>query len=431
VTTDWRARVLEELDGSATDLVAFLADLVRMPSISGSEVENGVQDHMAGAFERVGLDVDHWQVPLEQRLAAPDFPGMEVDRDEAWGLVGRLPGLGAGPTLMLNGHVDVVPAGDRSTWSGGDPFSGRVDGDVVYGRGSCDMKAGVVAALWAVRALRLARVPLLGDVLLASVQGEEDGGLGSYDLLQRGWRADACVIPEPTGLDLVPANAGSLTFRLRVPGHATHASRRTAGVSAIEKFWPVWEALGDLERRRNQAVHPLFARWDIAYPLSIGTVRSGDWASSVPDLLVAEGRLGVALDEPVDQARTALQDAVRRAGEKDPWLRTHPVVVEWWGGQFESGRLVESSDLLARVGAAHANVTGGASQATWGAPYGSDLRLLTNIGGIPTVHYGPGDVALAHGPDESVPISETLTCARALAVLALDYCGVDATAARW
>ena len=116
------------------------------------------------------------------------------------------------------------------------------------------MKGGLLAAHWAVQAIRASGVRLRGDVLLASVQGEEDGGLGTYSLLRRGWRADACVIPEPTSLDLVPGNAGALTFRLRIRGHATHASRRLEGVSAIEKFWPIWQALLDLEAERHRGV---------------------------------------------------------------------------------------------------------------------------------------------------------------------------------
>jgi acetylornithine deacetylase len=284
------------------------------------------------------------------------------------------------------------------------------------------MKAGLVAALVAVRAIRRAAAPLRGDLLMACVPGEEDGGLGTYAMLRRGWRADVCVVPEPTSLDLVPANAGALTFRLRVSGLATHASRRTEGVSAIEKFFPVWRALTELERRRNVDVDPLMRRWPIAYPLSVGRVVSGDWASSVPDLLVAEGRLGVALDEPVELARTQLEEAVAEACAADAWLREHPVVVEWWGGQFAPGRLPEDSDLAERVAAAHAAV-GGRAQDRWGAPYGSDLRLLTGLGGVPTVHYGPGDAALAHAPDESVPLPEVVTAARALALLAVDVCG--------
>jgi acetylornithine deacetylase len=259
-------------------------------------------------------------------------------------------------------------------------------------------------------------------VLLACVEGEEDGGLGTYALIRRGWRADACVIPEPTGLDLVPASAGALTFRLRVRGHATHASRRTEGQSALEHFWPVWQALQRLEAERNASIDPLMRRWPMPYALSIGTIRCGDWASSVPDLLVAEGRFGVALDESPAQARRALEVAVAQASVEDPWLRDHPVEVEWWGGQFASGRLPVASDLLERMRAAHmmASAPHARQPEVWGAPYGSDLRLLTGLGGIPTLHYGPGDASLAHGPNESVPLSEVELAAGALAILAME-----------
>jgi acetylornithine deacetylase len=127
--------------------------------------------------------------------------------------------------------------------------------------------------------------------------------------------------------------------------------------------------------------------------------------------------------EPVDATRTAFEQAIAAVCDADPWLRDHPVDIEWWGGQFASGSMPEGADLVERVAAAH-HAVGGPAQATWTAPYGSDLRLLTGIGGIPTLQYGPGDSAAAHGPDESVSLDEMHTTARALAVLALDLCGV-------
>jgi acetylornithine deacetylase len=130
----------------------------------------------------------------------------------------------------------------------------------------------------------------------------------------------------------------------------------------------------------------------------------------------------VALDEPVEAARAELEQAVADACGTDPWLRDHPVTVQWWGGQFAPGRLPASSDLVERVRRAH-TTAGGGTQDVWGGPFGSDLRLLTGMGGIPTVHYGPGDAVLAHAPDESVPLHEVVLAARALAVLALDVCG--------
>ena len=234
------------------------------------------------------------------------------------------------------------------------------------------------------------------------------------------------MIPEPTSLASIPANSGALTFRIRIHGLATHAARRAEGVSAIEKFWPIWQALADLERRRHEVIDPRMARWALAHPLSIGMVRAGDWASSVPDLLVAEGRVGVAIGEPVDETRRALEEAVAEACERDSWLRDHPVSVEWWSGQFASGAFAADSDLIDRVARAHGVATGGgADPDVYGAPYGSDLRLLTGIGGIPTLQHGPGDAQLAHGPFESVPLDEVATTARTLAVPALDTCGVS------
>jgi len=417
------ARVLEAVDGMTAVMVAAVSTLVQIPSVSGTDAENDAQHHMAALMSEGGLDTDLWQIDLDEMFAKPDFPGVEVDRREAWGLVGRLLGTGDGPTLMLNGHVDVVPIGDPQAWTS-PPFDGEVDRGNLHGRGSCDMKAGLIAAHWAVQAIRSAGVRLRGDLVLAAVQGEEDGGLGTFALLDRGWRADACVIPEPTGLDIVPANGGSLTFRLRVHGHATHASRRTEGVSAIEKFWPIWQALEALETCRHTHVDPMAARWKLAHPLSIGTVHAGDWASSVPDLLIAEGRLGVALDEPVENAKAEFEGAVAAACQADDWLRERPVEVEWWGGQFASGRLSADSDLVERMKRAHGVASDRRPQEVWAAPYGSDLRLLAGQGKIPTLQYGPGDVALAHGPDELVPVEHIAITARALALMALDICGI-------
>ena len=405
-------------------MLGLLAGLISIPSVSGSSDENEAIAHMARLYHHYGFEVDHWQIPLVEVMARDDFPGVEVEREEAWGVVARRPGRGtrAGRSLLLNGHVDVVPPGSVDAWTT-TPFDPRIAGGHMFGRGSCDMKAGVVASLWAAEAIRQAGVTLDGDLLLTAVLGEEDGGLGTYATLARGWRADACVIPEPTNLDMVPGNAGALTFRLVVPGLATHASRRTEGVSAIEKFIPLFRALEHLEVARNAAVTSTNAQFALAYPISIGTVVAGDWASSVPDLLVANGRLGVALDEPIDDARRVLERAIAEACDADPWLRQHPARVEWWGGQFASGKLAATSDLLERTMAAHSTVSD-TTPGSWIAPYGSDLRLMTDIGGVPTLHYGPGDVASAHGPDESVPLEQVITTARTLATLALDLCVV-------
>lgn len=401
-----------------------LARLVRIPSLGGSAAEVEIQDLLARDLESEGWEVTQWHMDIAALVARSDFPGMEVERTHGTGVLARWRGTGGGATLLLNGHTDVVPPGDRAAWTC-DPFAADVrerDGrKIMVGRGTADMKAGFVAAWEAMRAVRESGVVLRGDVLLAPVSGEEDGGVGTFDLLAHGVAADACVVPEPTDLDVVPANGGALTFRLHVHGRATHASRRTEGVSAIEKFVPLLAALEQHERERNANVDPLMERWPIAYPLSIGTVHAGDWASTVPDLLIAEGRLGVAIGESVEQARASFEDAVARACAADPWLAEHPVEVEWWGGQFASGKTDPHAAIIAVVEDEHRAATGRTPH-KYGGPYGSDLRLLTAMGGIPTVQYGPGDSAVAHSPDEWVSLDDVETCAHVLAQVIIRVC---------
>jgi acetylornithine deacetylase len=285
------------------------------------------------------------------------------------------------------------------------------------------MKGGLVSVLAALAALRAAGVRTAGRVAVHSVVSEEDGGLGAFGTLARGHTGDACVIPEPTDRRVVTAAAGALTFRLEVHGRAAHGSSRAEGVSALEVFLPVLAALQELERERCADPDPLMAGYRLAYPLSIGTVRSGDWASTVPDLLVAEGRYGVKLGEDPARARAALEDAVAAACARDPWLRDHPVRVTWWGGQFGSGALPPGSDLLPLVQDAWADATGRERPAPRGVPYGSDLRLYA-AAGVPTLHLGPGDVRRAHTGGEFVPLDEVEEVAGALALTVMRYCGV-------
>lgn len=412
------AHVIDGVDGPG--LVGAVERLVGLPSLGGTDAELDIQDVVARDWAGLDLDVTTWDIDVAALAAQPDFPGMEVARSSARGVIARIPGTGEGPTLLLLGHTDVVPPGDLGAWSS-DPFRPEIRGDRLIGRGACDMKAGTASITYAARALLASGTRLQGDVILAAVSGEEDGGLGTYALLHQGIAADACVIPEPTSLDLVPANGGALTFRLRIHGRATHASRRTEGVSAVDKLLPVLEELKRLEARRNESVDPLMQRWPIAYPLSIGTVHCGDWASTVPDLLVAEGRLGVALGETPAQARADLEAALAHLCDQDPWFAEHPVEVEWWGGQFASGRTDPDHPVVRDLGDVAAGILGTRPD-LYAAPYGSDLRLLVGAG-IPTVHFGPGESAAAHAPGEWVDLRETVACAQILAAYAMRFCG--------
>jgi acetylornithine deacetylase len=418
--TRTEAAVLDAVDEAAA--VGLLCRLVAVPSVGGTAAESEVQALVAGELDALGCDVDRWAIDLEAAATAPDAPGQEVEREEALGIVGTLPGREDGdPALVLCGHTDVVPTGDRALWAG-DPFTPRLDGGAVHGRGTCDMKGGLVSALAALAAVRAAGVRLRRPVALHSVVGEEDGGLGAWATLARGHRGDACVIPEPTDGAVVTAAAGALTFRLEVTGHAAHAAMRDRGVSAVELFAQAHADLRAFEAERQRDADPRFAGERYPFGLSIGTVHAGDWASSVPDRLVAEGRYGVRLGEPVEDARAAFEARVAAFCAGHPWLAAHPVRVTWTGGAFASGQLPPAHDLLGQVRDAVVDA-GGPPPPERAVAAGTDLRLYA-AAGVPALHLGPGDLHLAHGPAERVPVAEVTAVARALALLVLRRCGV-------
>jgi acetylornithine deacetylase len=410
------SRVLDTIDKET--LLSDLAALIGIESLGGRETP--AQEWMAARLRRLGLEVDEWEIDFDELRRHPAF-SMEVPRDRGRGVVGTF-GHGDGPTLVLNGHVDVVPIGDVTQWTT-PPFTPTIRDGRVIGRGACDMKGGLAAALAALQALADARVSLRGRVALHSVIAEEDGGAGTLATLMRGHRGDGALSMEPTQLMLAPAHAGALSFRIRVPGQSAHGCVREEGISALENFRPIHDALLALEADRNRRLRqPLFERYRLPYALSIGKVCAGDWPSSVPDLLTCEGRYGIAPGEDVHQAQQEFVEAVSMAASGHPHLREHPPTIEWWGGQFmpactrtDSAIVTTTVDVITEVSGERPRIEG--------MTYGADMRLLVNEGAIPTVLFGPGDVRQAHRPDEFVPVADLMVVARVIAVTALRFCG--------
>lgn len=414
------AAVLDAIDVDA--LVDTLSQLIAFDSSGGRETE--IQRFMAARLEDLGLETDVWEIDLAALSRDPSY-GAEIERERALGVVGSWGGSGGGPRLVLNGHVDVVPAGDLDRWTV-PPFAATVADGRVYGRGAADMKGGLCCALAAVEALRRSGVELAGTVVIQSVVGEEDGGTGTLASVLRGHTGDAAVVLEPTELVVAPAQGGALSFRVRIPGRAAHGALRTEGVDPVEKLWPVHRALRALERRRNERLrHPLFAHLEIPYPICVGKLSAGIWASTVAQELVLEGRYGVGIGERPEEARRELEEAIAAVAGGDPWLRDHPPVVEWWGARFEPAAIAPDHPLVTTLVDSFAAVSG-RRPPVLGMPYGADMHLLVHRGETPTVLFGPGDVRLAHAPDESVPIAELEIAAKTLAVMISRFCGAGA-----
>ena len=278
---------------------------------------------------------------------------------------------------------------------------GRRRGDPGRGRGRW-ATTGALAALQ-------------GELLVAIVPSEEDGGQGTLAAIRAGATGDLCVIPEPSSLDIVIAHAGAITFRLTVPGRAAHASRRLEGVSALDNLGDLVRALEADEARRNaEETDPLMTALGLPYPTIVGKVEGGEWASTVMDRVVAEGRYGVRLGQCTDEAEAELRAASR---PRAPRTRSCATTRRRSRSPARGSRPRASrGPPAARVASrASPRAVTGSRPSLVGVPYGADMRLFVNEGDTPCVIFGPGDVRLAHGADECVPLAEVEACARVLA----------------
>jgi acetylornithine deacetylase len=416
--------VVERAVVSALDPAALrgaLAELIAIPSVA--DRERPAQEHMAGLMRSLGLDTDVWEIDFDALRRHPAYTA-DVERHDGLGVVGAtgLDRSGA-RTLILNGHIDVVPAGEAGRWTH-PPFELTEAGGRLFGRGVVDMKGALCCALSAAKAIRDAGVALAGRLQIQSVIGEEDGGAGTLATIVRGHTGDGAIVMEPTRFVLAPAQAGALSFRITVPGKAAHGALREEGVDPIEKFIPIFERLRVLEAERNDGVSdPLFEGEALPYALTMGRLAAGIWPSTVAESLTIEGRYGVAPGENLEAARAALEEAVAETAARDGWLRDHPPVVEWRGAQFAAARTHIDDPIVTLVSGAARDVTGETPR-LGGMRFGADMRLLVNQGGIPAVLFGPGDVREAHRPDESILAADLDRAAAILAVAALRFCGV-------
>jgi acetylornithine deacetylase len=406
-------------------LIDALRELLRIQSVTGKEA--AAQHWLGHHMRQLGLDVDLWKIDIASLKKHPLFPGMEVERgeDEAIGLVGMWKNSagkeGSGNKILIfNGHIDVVPEGNHANWVY-DPWGADLVDGRLYGRGTCDMKSGLMAALYAIKAITDANVAIDGSILFQSVIGEEDGGIGTFASLLRGHTGDAAIVCEPTRLNLIPAQAGALTFTVKVSGKSAHACVRLEGVSAVEKYLEIHQVLLQLEKERNTEIeHPLLGKLALPYPLNIGRVQAGNWSSSVPEELVFEGRIGVAMGEDSESVRRQFEQTLKKLAATDPWLCDHPLEIMWSGGQYDSGEIPVDHTLVKLCQQSLFDLAGDNPEIK-GAPYGSDLRLFVNMGDFPALLFGPGDVNVAHMPDEFVEVQEVILAARAYILVAIRY----------
>jgi acetylornithine deacetylase len=401
--------LIEERAGTA---FSFLERLVGAPSTVGREHE--AQEVVEQELKRLGFEVQ--RLPIPEGIADDPLAGVpQTSYDGRIDVIGRL--AGAGPSLLLNGHIDVVPAEHRDPWTT-PPFEPRRDGDRLYGRGAGDMKGGFAMAALAVDAL-LGTAPdaISGPLTFASVIEEECTGNGTLAAARAGVVADAVLLPEPTGLDLLLAGVGILWLDIELAGTSAHAHSADRAVNPVDLALRIVEALRDFERTMNGEIEPSMAAVAHPYNVNIGSFASGDWPSSVP----ASATLRVRVGHPTAWTAVDAQARVRAAIDAvdDPWLRDHPATLRPSGFRAKGYALADDDPLVTRLSKAHEAAHGGRPE-TVAMASTPDARLYLNDFGVPALCYGPTAHDI-HGIDESVELSSIVAGAKTLARFIADW----------
>ena len=433
-------RISAHVDASADRIAQTLCDLLAFPSIvkvdprEAGPGERDCQLYLQQRLIALGMETDLWDPDgpaLLEKYAGR--PGAHKGRtfEGRPNLGGTLRGAGGGKSLMLTGHIDVVPPGPAEHWQTG-PFAPVIKDSKVYGRGAVDMKGGVACMLMAVELLQDLDIRLAGDVVFTTVVDEEIGGMGSLAMVDRGFKADAGIMTEPTANRISPICHGILWARIILDGIGGHAeltpnSWDSSGpVDAVMLCRQMLDGLDVLNRRwqtQPDKNHPLM---DMPNQIIVTQLKVGEHPASIA------GRAEIVIDVqylPSEKDEMGLGGNVKKEIEAhiakvcalDPYLTKHPAKVEW----------ILDADC-AEIKADHPFVTTfqqgvrdaalNAQLAGFGAH--SDIGLPSTLGQTPTVNFGPGDPAMSHQPNEHVSIADLVDCTKAIALTLVRWCGV-------
>ena len=404
--------------------MALLARLVRHPSLLGQE--GSCLDDMEAVYAEAGLQPRRIAVDV---AALRDHPGLSppligyTGRDNVAAL--HAPRDHRGRSLMLQGHVDVVPTGAADLWTS-PPFEPRVADGRMYGRGAGDMKAGLAAIVTAWRALRLAGLQPAAPVQFAAVIEEECTGNGALAVMEALPPVDACLIPEPgPGYPaLYVAEVGVVWAWVTVTGRPTHVREMKAGLNAIEVAYAVAERFRAYEERMNRAEHrhPAFAGDNHPINVNLGTIEGGEWNSSVPTRARIGVRVGVMPGRSCREVAADIEQLVAEA-DADPKLRGARFAVEFKGFMADGAVFPAEQAISRLVCAAHRDVTG-EDLRHWAVPALTDARFYTLYRGAEATCYGP-EADMIHGIDESVGLASVHHTTRVLAQTLAQWCGVE------
>ncbi|CDR05585.1 ArgE/DapE family deacylase [Streptomyces iranensis] len=419
-----RAAIVDGVDEAFDQQIAFTQELIRHPSVRTREAS--AQDVMERALKERGFTIDRWQLDPAELSEHVGHGRINVSYEGMTNVVGTFqPAQHTGRSLILNGHIDVVPVGPREQWSRS-PWDPHVEDGWLYGRGCGDMKAGLAGGLFAIDAIRAAGLEITAPLHFQSVVEEESTGNGTLAAIQRGYTAEAVLIPEPEENMLVRANVGVIWAKIRVGGKPTHPREMTSGFNAIDAAVAVVNQLRLLEAEWNaeRGRHRHFEDLDHPINFNIGQIRGGDWPSSVPAWCEFDLRAALYPGTTADEAWEQIMRHLKIAEAALP-VGDARVTAEKTGFYAEGYVLEEGSDAEHTLGEQHEKVFGSPLD-SFTTPGYIDSRLFVLYSGLPTLVYGPRTEEI-HGYDERTHLESLRKVTKTMALFIAEWCGVTQT----
>jgi succinyl-diaminopimelate desuccinylase len=379
-------KILEAIDADL--LVQITQELVRIPTPNPPGNEKSCAEHICKRLTEWGVKVELISEPYPHRPQ----------------VVAVVNGKEAGRTLILNGHMDVVPEGSRSHWDD-DPYGGVVKGERIFGRGSGDMKGGLAVMMVLAKILQDKGLPR-GKVVFQFVVGEETGEPGTKDLLtRRGIRGDYGIVLEPTSLRVATAEKGLAWFRITLAGRPAHASVADQGINAIEKAVKLGEKLLEYDKTLRTRTHPLLGSPKCTMTMIHAGTKENVVAESCS--LILDRRFNP--EETPDSVEREIEEILNQLASEDPDFNY----------QLERTMVYEAAEIpvdsrMAEILRKVAAQVSGASIEPFGMLASTDVRNFIKDAGIPAVNFGPGDLKQPHTFNESIEIQQIQDCARIL-----------------
>lgn len=423
--SDTQRKILDAVDNAFDAQLQTTKDFVAIPSTRGAE--GPCQDMIGDLLRARDYEVDDWHIDIDELAGQRGVGIIEHDFSKARSVVGSYrPTTNAGKSLILQGHCDVVPTGPLDMWDT-PPFSPVIKDGKMYGRGACDMKSGTIGALYALDAIKAAGLMPTARIHFQSVIEEESTGVGALSTLQRGYRADACFIPEPTGGKMVRAQIGVIWFRIKVRGFPAHVFEAGIGANAIKAAYHLIQAVEQLEVEWNKRAETAPYYDKVTHPLNFnpGIIKGGDWASSVPAWCDVDCRIAILPGWSVQECQAEILASIDNAARAHRFLANNPPVVEWSGYQSEGYVLTNAEAPEAAFAKAFDAVYGGGKPDDLVFTALTDTRFYGLNYGIPGLSFGPEGKAM-HGFNEYVDVESLRKTTKAMALFIAEWCGVEA-----